>query len=139
MATILSLTTYNPDIMAIIQSTDQQLRKLGLNDKFTIVFYDNENCSYCKRLIDPYIELSERPEYHEISFLRISAEENPVARAEVDLKRMPFLSIYKQGLLIDCGCVRSVNGIIRFLEKLKRQERPFPLQETLLLTYQQKR
>jgi thioredoxin 1 len=120
--------------MAVIKSSDAQLRKLGINDKFTIVKYDNASCAYCKLLADPYERLSEREEFKEILFLQINASENPVARNEVEIKKMPFLSIYKQGLLIDCGCVRSEKGILRFLEKLKKVSRSD--QNALVFTYQ---
>jgi thiol-disulfide isomerase/thioredoxin len=109
--------------MTVIRSSDAHLRKLGINDKYTIVKYDNDSCAYCKLLAEPYERLSESEEFKEILFLQINASENPVARNEVEIKKMPFVSIYKQGLLIDCGCVRSEKGILRFLEKLKRVSR----------------
>ncbi|HEX8517202.1 MAG TPA: thioredoxin domain-containing protein [Bacteroidia bacterium] len=109
--------------MAVKESSDNHLRKLGFNDKLTIVKYDNDTCAYCKQLEEPYEKLSNSAEFCEVLFLRIKASENPVARHEVELKKMPFISIYIQGLLIDCGCVRSEKGITRFLEKLIKAER----------------
>jgi hypothetical protein len=106
--------------MPVIHSNDNHLRKLGINDQFTIVKYDNASCAYCKQLAEPYENFSNAEEFKGILFLQMPANENPVARHEVDIKKMPFLSIYKQGILIDCGCVRSENGILRFLEKLKK-------------------
>lgn len=106
--------------MAVIQSNDSHLRQLGVSDSFTIVKYDSDTCAYCKLLEGPYKKLSDSPEYKDVLFLQMQSRENPVARNEVDSKKMPFLSIYRQGILIDCGCVRSEKGIIRFLEKLKR-------------------
>ncbi|MCW3104777.1 MAG: thioredoxin [Bacteroidetes bacterium] len=106
--------------MPVTKSTDSHLRKLGISDKYTIVKYDHEQCFYCKQLAQPYEDLSNREEFSDILFLQMSASENPVARHEVETKKMPFLSIYQQGILIDCGCVRSEKGMLRFLEKLRR-------------------
>src|SRR5688500_3664277 len=101
--------------MAVIKSTDTYLRKLSFADQYTIVKYDNELCHFSKKLAEPYEKLSEDPNFKEVKFLSIHANENPVARVEVETKKMPFLSIYTKGVLLDCGCVRSENGILRFL------------------------
>ncbi|MDQ3046924.1 MAG: hypothetical protein M3R27_05195 [Bacteroidota bacterium] len=107
--------------MAIIHSSDNHLRMQGFADKYTIVKYDNERCFFSRQLTTPFENLSNHPRYKDVKFLCIHSNENPVARIEVEMKRMPFLSIYTQGILIDCGCVRSENGILRFLEKLKKE------------------
>jgi hypothetical protein len=117
--------------MAVKKSTDSELRKLGIKDQFTIVKYDIDQCSYCRQLAEPYEKLSEKEEYSHILFLQMHANENAVARNEVDLKKMPFLSIYKQGILLDCGCVRSEKGIRRFLNKLIRCSKYKSIQRVL--------
>jgi thioredoxin family protein len=105
--------------MAVIKSTDNFLRKLSFADKYTIVKYDNELCHFSKKLAEPYEKFSEDPHFGDVKFLVIHSNENPVARNEVEMKKMPFLSIYTQGILLDCGCVKSEKGILRFLTKLK--------------------
>lgn len=40
--------------MAVIKSSDDHLRKLGINDKYTIVKYYNDSCAYCKQLAEPF-------------------------------------------------------------------------------------
>ena len=110
--------------MTVIKATDNYLRKLSFADKYTIVKYDNELCAFSRKLVEPYEKLSEDPEFQDVKFLCIHSNENPVARNEVEMKRMPFLSIYTQGILVDCGCVKSERGILRFLSKLKGKEEP---------------
>lgn len=108
--------------MAVIKCNDTHLRQLGVNDKFTIVKYDNELCAYCKLLSGPYEDISNDKRFQDVLFLQMHSSENPVARNEVHMKKMPFISIYSQGILLDCGCVKSENGILRFLNKLKKTD-----------------
>jgi thioredoxin 1 len=108
--------------MAVVKSNDNHLRKLGVNDKYTIVKYDNELCAYCKQLSNPYEEISNDEKFQDVLFLQMQASENPVARNEVYTKKMPFISIYRQGILVDCGCVKSENGILKFLQKLRKAD-----------------
>ncbi|MFT2011239.1 thioredoxin family protein [Pontibacter sp. 13R65] len=102
----------------LYDATDEDLRQLIFEHNYVIVKYLNEACEYCKLLAPPFEKFSRDGKYSKITFLRVDASENPVARAEVGGKDMPFFNIYKKGFLLDCGCIKTEEGVKELLNKL---------------------
>lgn len=106
--------------MAIINTTDDGLRKLIFEHECVIVKYHSLNCPICERLVPVYENLSESEEYEGIIFVRMNANENPVAQLFVKEQTMPFTSVYKDGFLVECRTVQTERELKNILDKLKK-------------------
>lgn len=104
--------------MAIKQANDQDLRQGLYSNQMVIVKYITPDCTICSKLESVYADLSENEKYSNITFLRIDANQNPVAHREVGQKKMPFFSIYRNALLLECATINNENGITDLLNKL---------------------
>lgn len=104
--------------MSIIHGNDEELRKLTQENSLIIVKYHTAKCPICERLVPVYKNLSEAKEYNEIKFVRMNADENPVAKLFVKDQSMPFVATYKNGLLIECRTVQTEDELKYMLNKL---------------------
>lgn len=109
--------------MAIKQASDQDLRQGLYGDALVIVKYITEDCIICSQLENVYSRLSDDEKYKAVTFLRIDANQNPVAHREVGQKKMPFISIYRNALLLECATVGDEAGIKNLLNKLIASEK----------------
>jgi thiol-disulfide isomerase/thioredoxin len=104
--------------MTIIESNDNQLRQLIFEKEKVIVKFVDENCEVCKSLAPSFSRLSSDPAYNAITFVRMSAKENPVSSKEVALTGTPFFATYRKGTLQECGVISTESGITTLLQKL---------------------
>jgi hypothetical protein len=109
--------------MGVIKVKESFITKMGSKNQFSIVNYTDVSCVHCEQVSKLFEKLSEEIQYKEISFLQIEVIENPIAKREVEAKQMPFLGIFKEGLLLDCASAKTEDGIRRLLSKLKTQAR----------------
>jgi thiol-disulfide isomerase/thioredoxin len=105
--------------MPVLHATDNDLRTLIFNNDSVIVKYVKEDCEYCRHLEPFYAQFSEDAMYRDIRFLKVDSGQNPVAQQEVGQKDMPFVSVYKKGLLIECGSVRTEEELRAMLQHLR--------------------
>ena len=104
--------------MAVREATDNDLRQLIFNHPNVIVKFLDESCTFCKLLAPPFKKFSEDPRYNHISFLKINSGENPIAKKEIGYNDMSFFNIYKSGRLVECGSVKTEEGVKELLSKL---------------------
>ncbi|MCC9166424.1 thioredoxin family protein [Pontibacter harenae] len=104
--------------MTIIESNDNELRKLIFAKEKVIVKFTDKDCPICKVLSPIFNRFSADPTYEAITFVRMSAKENPVSSKEVKMSGTPFFAIYKKGTLQDCGIVATEEGLRNMLQKL---------------------
>ncbi|TPE45363.1 thioredoxin family protein [Pontibacter mangrovi] len=102
----------------IIESNDNELRKLIFEREKVIVKFTDETCPICKEMEPKYKGISEEPAYQTIAFLKMEARENPVSSREVKLKGTPFFATYSNGLLADCGIAATEAELRDMLQKL---------------------
>ena len=103
--------------MPVIQSSNDDLRQFVYNKQYVIVKFDtDENCPACEQLIPVFERLSE--EYKNITFVSMNAEDNPVAKKLIIGEKKPFIGIYKEGLLVECGLVSSEDALTTMLNRL---------------------
>ncbi len=105
--------------MPILESNDNQLRKLIFENDNVIVKYTDEDCAICKLLYPSFTKFAAEPDFEHILFLRMNAKENPVSRKEVKMTGTPFFATFRKGTLLDCGIVSTEEGIKNMLLKLK--------------------
>ncbi|RAU84084.1 thioredoxin family protein [Pontibacter arcticus] len=104
--------------MTIIESNDTELRKLIFEKDKVIVKFTAEDCPVCKEISPVFLALSAEFSPKGITFLRMSAHENPVSRSEVKLTGTPFFATYKNGTILDCGIINSEQGLRKILNRL---------------------
>lgn len=102
----------------VTESNDNELRKLIFERDKVIVKFTAENCPVCKVMEPKYKLLSKEPNYSEVTFLRMSANENPVSSKEVKLKGTPFFATYRRGTLANCGIVATEEELRDMLQHL---------------------
>ena len=108
--------------MAIVNINDDELRQQIFENSCVIVKYHTENCPICKQLTPVYERLSEDPQYKGIEFIRMNADENPVAKMFVKEQNIPFVAIYKDGLLLECRTLETEEQLRSILNRLKRAQ-----------------
>ncbi|ARS36789.1 thioredoxin family protein [Pontibacter actiniarum] len=105
--------------MTITESNDEELRRLIFEKERVIVKFVDDTCPVCKALAPTFAQLSADPAYSDITFVRMSATENPVSSKEVRMTGTPFFAIYRSATLVDCGIVSTEDGIRELLLRLK--------------------
>ena len=104
--------------MAVIISTEEELRKLIYEKPYVAVKYHNDNFPICQELFKSFTKLSNREKYKEILFVRINADENRIAQKLIEKDVFSFMAIYKNGLLIESKTISSEKDIKAVLDKL---------------------
>jgi thiol-disulfide isomerase/thioredoxin len=113
--------------MPVLHATDDDLRTFIFNNPMVIVKYVKKDCEHCKRIAPHFEKFSNDPKYDRIRFLIADSIQNPVAFREVGERDMPFVSMYKEGLLIECASVKTETEVRALLDKLLTFERHHPL------------
>src|SRR5688572_5680526 len=113
--------------MAVTHTTDAHLVLEIASHQSVILKYHTDDCGEtCKRLLPIYEALSHQKEYADIVFLRIDADENPVAKKFILLKKQPIVSLYHKGRLLETKHVGSEAEMVELLEvilnKLTKKE-----------------
>jgi hypothetical protein len=106
--------------MAVIISTEEELRNLSYEKPYVAIKYHNDKIPFCLELYKKYSQLSELEKYNDITFVRINSEENQIAKKLIEKDVYSFMSIYKNGLLIESKTISNENDIKSLLDKLER-------------------
>ncbi|MCC9136520.1 thioredoxin family protein [Pontibacter silvestris] len=104
--------------MTILESNDNELRRLIFEKDRVIVKFIDEDCPVCRALAPTFQNFASNPDYQNITFVRMNAKENPVSSKEVKMSGTPFFAIYRNGTLKDCGIVSTEDGLRDLLQKL---------------------
>ncbi|MGZ5188766.1 MAG: hypothetical protein ACXWDO_10645 [Bacteroidia bacterium] len=104
--------------MAIIISTEEELRTLSYEKPYLAVKYHNDKIAYCHELYRNYTRLSEDEKYKDITFVRINADENQIAQKLMEKDVYSFMAIYKNGFLVESRTISDVDDIISLLDEL---------------------
>ncbi|MHB1279394.1 MAG: thioredoxin family protein [Bacteroidia bacterium] len=68
-------------------------------DKVVVKFYADW-CGNCRLFAPKFNKLSEKPEFSEVTFLDVNAEDNPEARKIAGVSNLPFFATFKGGKLV---------------------------------------
>ncbi|MBC5994877.1 thioredoxin family protein [Pontibacter cellulosilyticus] len=105
--------------MSILESDDNDLRKLIFEKEKVIVKFINESCPVCQSLAPSFEKFATDPTYSDVTFVRMHADQNPVTSQEVKLTGTPFFAVYRNGTILECGLLSSEEEIKQMLQKLK--------------------
>jgi thioredoxin-like negative regulator of GroEL len=104
--------------MPVITATDESVREQISNNDCVFVAYISPACNVCRTLMPSIEKIATEPRYENIVFIKIDADENPVAKIEMHEKQLPFVVTYKKGLLIECETISTEYDVAKKLEKL---------------------
>ena len=104
--------------MAVLETNDAGLPNYVCRHTQVIVKFTADDCPVCKALSPTYQELSEQERYRDIIFLRLDAEENPIACKEVKQNGTPFMVTYRNGSLVSHKLATQKDDIVNMLENL---------------------
>ena len=89
--------------MGIIDTNDAGLRRLVHHHAKVLVKFTAIQCAICEQL-QPIFELfGTNQAYADIAFLRLTADQNPVAQQLMNQHAAPFFVSYCQGRLVHCA------------------------------------
>ncbi|MBK0403610.1 thioredoxin family protein [Adhaeribacter sp. BT258] len=88
------------------------------NNQRVIVKFTGKECAKCEELAPAYLDLSEQEDYSGIRFLKLDAEDNPIASKEVSQHGTPFIAAYRNGDLIGQQLAASKADMIKMLNSL---------------------
>lgn len=109
--------------MALTHTTDANLLLETAQHDCIILKYHTDECGVpCNKLVPVYENLSETEAYKNIRFLRINADNNPVAKAFILNKQAPIVTIYYRGRLIESRSVTTEAEMRALLNKLVNEK-----------------
>ena len=105
--------------MAVRETSDENLIiELLLNER-VILKYQTDSCGkICEDLKEIFIATSSDKDYKDITFLRINADNNPIARKHIEKRKQPIMNIYLKGMLLECRTVGTKEKMQELLDKL---------------------
>ena len=108
--------------MPVKQTTDIDLLVETAENQCVILKYHTDECGEpCTSLIPIFEKLSDDPKYRDIVFLRINADNNPVAKHFILNKKAPIVTIYYNGRLLESRTANNRQEMVKLLEILTNE------------------
>lgn len=108
------------DRQLVHDATDEELRHLTHDHLKVVAKFTSLNCAVCEALAPPYTKFADDPAYVDIVFLRLNADENPVAKKLMQDKIAPFFVTYCQGRLLECDTFTQEAEVRGLLDRLRQ-------------------
>ncbi|SNR32422.1 MULTISPECIES: thioredoxin family protein [Hymenobacter] len=105
--------------MRVIDTNDTGLRTLIHDYPRVVAKFTSANCAICELLAPPFEKFSADARYQTTAFLRLDADENPVARKLMDTKVAPFFVTYCRGRLMECNTLNTEEEVQAMLDSLQ--------------------
>ena len=86
----------------VIDADDEELRRLTYEQTKVFAKFTADDCAICKILAPGFVKLADNEEYQAILFVRLSSNENPVAKQLMNERAAPFFVSYCQGRILEC-------------------------------------
>ncbi len=104
--------------MAVTLITDEKFREqISLNNKVVVKYYADW-CGSCKLFAPKFKRISNDPQFEDIAFLDVNAEQNPEARKAAGVTNLPYFAIFKDGQLVDTVASNKEEAVVELIRKL---------------------
>lgn len=104
--------------MAVKLVTDENFREqISLNNKVVVKYYADW-CGSCKLFAPKFKRISNDPQFEDISFLDVNAEQNPEARKLAGVTNLPYFAIFKNGELVESVASSKEDAVVELINKL---------------------
>ena len=104
--------------MKIKDTNDAGLRTLIHDFPKVLAKFTSTNCATCALLAPPFEKFSLNPAYESVAFLRLNADQNPVAKKIMEERVAPFFVAYCRGRLIECDMLTTEADVRALLDRL---------------------
>ncbi len=105
--------------MSVTQTTDIDLLVETAKNPCVILKYHTDECGEpCNKLIPVFEQLSNEGRYDSIVFLRINADNNPVAKNFILNKQAPIVTVYHNGRLLESRSADNKEEMVQMLDLL---------------------
>lgn len=111
------------DRQRVHNTNDEGLRRLTYEHLKVFAKFTSASCPTCELLAPPFARHADDAEFSSILFLRLNADENPVAKKIMQEKVAPFFVSYCQGQLLECDMLTTEQEVLDMLHRL-REFRP---------------
>ncbi len=109
--------------MAVTHTTDAHLVLEIASHPSVILKYHTDDCGEpCINLLHEYEALSDKIKYNHIVFLRIDADDNPIAKKFILQKKQPIVTLYHKGRLLESRHVSTADEMKELLEVLLKKQ-----------------
>lgn len=106
------------DQQRILDTNDENLRRLIHDHLKVFVKFTSQNCEICDQLAPPFTKFADAQAFEPILFLRLNSDENPVARKIMQQKSAPFFVSYCQGRILECDMLTTEQQVTDMLRRL---------------------
>ena len=104
--------------MAVKLVTDENFREqISLNNRVVVKYYADW-CGSCKLFAPKFKRISNDPQFEDVSFLDVNAEQNPEARKLAGVTNLPYFAIFKNGELIESVASSKEDAVVELINKL---------------------
>ena len=103
----------------VLDTDDEGLRHCIYEHQKVFAIFTTGDCAICKLLDPGFVKLSENNEYQDIQFVRLSSEENPVAKQLMAEQSAPFFVSYCQGRILECDSLNTDADVLGQLNRLR--------------------
>jgi len=104
--------------VGITETDDAGLRQLVHEYPKAFVMFTAAYCAICEQLRPIFELFATNRAYAGIAFLRLNADQNPVAKQLMDKQAAPFFVIYDQGRLVHCDTLYTEQQLRAMLHAL---------------------
>ncbi len=105
---------------AIIDTDDAGLRRFTQDRLKVFAKFTADDCAVCKMLGPTFAKFAAEDEYEGILFVRLSSDENPVARQLMNERAAPFFVSYCQGRMLECDTCATDADVRALLDRLRK-------------------
>ena len=103
----------------VLDTNDEGLRHRIYEHQKVFAKFTAEDCAICKLLGPGFDKFAENEQYRDIQFVRLSSEENPVAKQLMNERAAPFFVSYCQGRLLECDALATDAAVQAQLDRLR--------------------
>lgn len=107
------------DRQHVHDTDDEGLRHLTHEHLKVFAKFTSEGCDTCELLAPPFAKFADDKAYEPILFLRLNADENPVAKKLMQERVAPFFVSYCQGQLLECDSLTTEPQVKDMLDRLR--------------------
>ena len=103
----------------VLDTDDEGLRHCIYEHQKVFAKFTAEDCAICKLLGPSFAKFSKDDDYQGIQFVRLSSDENPVAKQLMSERAAPFFVSYCQGRILECDSLGTDVDVLVQLNRLR--------------------
>jgi thiol-disulfide isomerase/thioredoxin len=99
-------------------ATDSDFQEIISKQPKVVVKYFASWCGSCRLFAPKFKKIAEKEAYHDVVFLDVNAEENPIARKLAGVANLPFFAVFKNGELIMADTTAKEESVEAMISKI---------------------